>query len=173
MSFKKILLPTLLFYWWVYYASATYCKTMKYAHMCLVIPLDIEQPHLCTLKINLHKKWYFMKLVIPLHSLYRSIHTKDESKFTQNRVCFHLCCELTPVFRFFSATLHAFMFWKIFPQCPHILSIYYYNVTLRFQGTHFYFQNYHVMPLAANQLLEAISLGPIWKLVKFKPNFTF
>ena len=35
-----------------------------------------------------------MKLVILLHSLYWSIHTKDESK-RGNRVCFHLWCELT------------------------------------------------------------------------------
>ena len=37
-----------------------------------------------------------MKLVIPLHSLYWSIHTKDESKRgTRNHICFRLWCELT------------------------------------------------------------------------------
>ena len=35
-----------------------------------------------------------MTVVIPLHSLYWSIHTKDESK-TRNCICFHLWCELT------------------------------------------------------------------------------
>ena len=46
-----------------------------------------------------------MELVIPLHSLYWSIHTKDESKCSSTSAfifdvnvfhfCFHLWCELT------------------------------------------------------------------------------
>ena len=34
-----------------------------------------------------------MKLAIALHSLYWSIHTKDESKRMRNHVCFHLWYE--------------------------------------------------------------------------------
>ena len=46
-----------------------------------------------------------MKLVIPLHSLYWSIPTKDES----NRICFHLWCELT-----LALWSHCIV-WSLFP----------------------------------------------------------
>ena len=37
-----------------------------------------------------------LKLVIPLHSLYWSVvNSHQRWKQTRNRVCFHLCCELT------------------------------------------------------------------------------